>query len=100
MPEMIDVLDKNGNKTGEVATRDEVHKNGLWHRSIAVAILNEKDEILLQQRSHNKKKNPDMWDISVAGHIDAGESVLVAAMRETAEELGISGGGGKFLLSH
>ena len=29
MEELIDVLDENGNKTGEVATRKEVHKKGL-----------------------------------------------------------------------
>ena len=29
MEEMIDVLDENGVKTGEVVTRKEVHKNGL-----------------------------------------------------------------------
>lgn len=40
--ELIDVLDENGIKTGEVLSRDEVHKRGLWHRAIVVAIVNEK----------------------------------------------------------
>ena len=51
MEELIDVLDENGVKTGEVLTRKEVHKRGLWHRAIAVAIINEQNEILIQQRS-------------------------------------------------
>lgn len=46
--ELIDVLDENGVLTGEVLTRSEVHKKGLWHRSIVVAIVNEKNEVLLQ----------------------------------------------------
>lgn len=85
--ELIDVLDENGILTGEVLPRSEVHKRGLWHRAIVVAIVNEKNEILIQQRNHNKDKNPDMWDISVAGHISAGQDSLSAAAREINEEI-------------
>jgi len=90
MLEMIDVLDENGVKTGRVATRDTVHHEGLWHRCIVVAILNDKNEILLQQRAHSKAKNPDMWDISVAGHISAGQDSLSAAAREINEEVSVN----------
>lgn len=58
--ELIDVLNENGVKTGKIASRDEVHQKGLWHRAIVVAIINEKNEILLQQRSANKEKNANM----------------------------------------
>ena len=47
--EYIDVLDENGVKTGEILSRREIHKRGLWHRAIVVAVINEKNEILLQQ---------------------------------------------------
>lgn len=63
MVELIDILDKNEIKTGETATRKEVHKKGLWHRAIVVAIINNNNETLLQQRSYNKEKNAGMWDI-------------------------------------
>lgn len=88
--ELLDVLDENGIKTGEVLPRSEVHKRGLWHRIIVVAIINEKNEILIQQRSHNKDKNPDMWDISVTGHLAAGQDSLTAATREISEEVSVS----------
>lgn len=88
--ELIDVLDENGIKTGDILTRKEVHKKGLWHRIIVVAIINEKNEILIQQRSHNKDKNPDMWDISVTGHLSAGQDSLTAATREISEEVSVS----------
>ncbi len=52
--ELIDVLDENGIFTGQVLSRDEVHQKGLWHRAIVVAIINEKNQILLQQRSFKK----------------------------------------------
>lgn len=88
--ELIDVLDENGIKTGEILSRDEIHKKGLWHRAIVVAIVNEKNEILLQQRSKNKEKNAGMWDISVAGHISTGQDALSAAAREINEEVSVS----------
>lgn len=90
MEELIDVLDENGVKTGEVLTRKEVHKRGLWHRAIAVAIINEQNEILIQQRSLKKEKNAGMWDISVAGHISSGQDALSAASREINEEVSVN----------
>lgn len=90
MEEMLDVLDENGIKTGEILPRSVVHKRGLWHRIIVVAIINEKNEILIQQRSHNKDKNPDMWDISVTGHLSTGQDSLTAATREISEEVSVS----------
>jgi len=90
MEELIDVLDENGVKTGEVLTRKEVHKRELWHRAIAVAIVNEENQILMQQRSYNKDKNAGMWDISVAGHISSGQDALTAASREINEEVSVN----------
>ncbi len=90
MEEMIDVLDENGVKTGEIVTRKEVHKRGLWHRAIVVAIINEKNEILIQQRSANKDKNPNKWDISAAGHISSGQDALMGATREINEEVSVN----------
>ena len=87
--ELIDVLDENGVFTGEVLPRDEIHKRGLWHRAIVVAIINEENQILLQQRSAKKEKNANMWDISVAGHISSGQDALSAAAREINEEVSV-----------
>ena len=88
--ELIDVLDENGVKTGEILSREEIHKKGLWHRAIVVAIVNDKNEILLQQRSLDKEKNAGMWDISVAGHISTGQDAISAAAREINEEVSVS----------
>ena len=89
MEEMIDVLDENGVKTGEVVTRKEVHKNGLWHRIIVVSIINKNGNLLMQQRSLNKDSNPGKWDVSAAGHVSSGQTSTESAIRETQEELGI-----------
>lgn len=87
--EMLDVLDEHGEKTGRVASRAEVHARGYWHRVVCVAVIDEQNRILLQQRSKNSSTNPGKWDISAAGHVGAGEDALASAVRETAEEVGI-----------
>lgn len=89
MEEMIDVLDENGVKTGEVLTRKDVHKLGLWHKIIVIAIIDKDNQILMQQRSFTKDTNPGQWDISAAGHVSAGQTPLEAAVREINEEVGI-----------
>ena len=45
-------------------------------------------EILLQKRQ-NTGFMDGYWDISASGHVEEGESVTQAAVRETKEELGI-----------
>ncbi len=89
MEELIDVLDENGIKTGRVLPRSEIHKKGLWHKIVVTAIINSNNEILMQQRSYKKIRESGMWDISVAGHVSAGENTLDAAVREIEEEIGI-----------
>lgn len=92
MDEMIDVLDENtGEKTGEVISKSEAHKTGIWHGSIHVLIVNnDKSKTLLQKRCAEKKLYPNTWDIAVGGHISAGEDDITSAKRELEEELGLN----------
>ena len=52
-------------------------------------IIDDKGNVLLQKRSANKKLWPNMWDVTVGGHVDSGEFGRQALIRETREELGI-----------
>ena len=87
--EYLEIVDEENNLTGKTEERDIVHAKGLWHREIAVWIMNEKGEILLQKRSPNKKQGANNWSTSCAGHVDIGEEPIKAAIREIREELGI-----------
>lgn len=87
--EYIDILDPGGNKTGEKKLKKEVHARGLWHRTAHIWLMNPKGELLIQKRSPEKESHPNLWDISAAGHVDAGEDAVTAAIRETREELGL-----------
>ena len=90
MDELLDIVDRNGNSTGKTALKSEAHKNGWYHNTIHLWLYTLKGEILLQQRSHKKAIYPLLWDVSVAGHIDAGESFETATIRETEEEIGLT----------
>lgn len=87
--ELFDVINENGDPTGQVKTRADVHRDGDLHRAIFVAIINSKNEIIIQKRAPDKDTHPNEWDISVAGHISAGQTSLSAAQREVSEELSI-----------
>ncbi len=89
MGELIDVLNEKGAYTGKIETREICYKEGLWHKAVAVFIVNSKDQVLLQKRSANKKMWPNMWDITAGGHVIAGEFGFQTIIREVKEELGI-----------
>lgn len=86
--EVLDILDKNGNKTGEVKPRKEVHSNGDWHKGFHIWIINSKKELLIQRRSPNKDVYPNKLYVSVAGHPVSGEDELEGIKREISEEIG------------
>lgn len=89
MEEKFDVLNELGEFTGEVATREDCHKKGLWHRAVYAFIIDDEGNVLLQKRSANKKLWPNLWDVTVGGHVDSGEFGRQALIREVKEELGI-----------
>lgn len=89
MEEYFDILDGKGQYTGKIDTSENCHKNGLWHKAVAVFIINSKEQVLLQRRSLNKKLWPNMWDLTAGGHVLAGEFGFEAIIRECKEELGI-----------
>lgn len=86
--ELLEYFDENNTECIGTAEREEVHKKELWHREIAVWVMNERYEILLQRRSANKKQYPNKYAVC-AGHIDLGEEPKVAAIRELEEETGL-----------
>lgn len=55
---------------------------------IVTAALVREDHVLLAHRRPDKHAYPNVWDLA-GGHIDAGETELVALAREISEELGV-----------
>jgi len=88
--EYIDVITPEGTLTGVSKPRGEIHREGIWHRSVHIWVLNDKEELLIQRRALEKESHPGLWDVSCAGHIESGDSSRQAAVRELKEELGLT----------
>ena len=88
--EMLDIFSRNGEYLG-VESRDFCHsgKANVYHKAVLIWFKNSKGEILVTKRAMNKKQYPGKWEMSAAGHVDAGESPLDTCVREIKEELGI-----------
>lgn len=89
--ELLPIVDENGNVI-DAATRKECHSGSkLLHPVVHLHILNEtKDALYMQKRSMLKDIQPGKWDTAVGGHVDLGENVNMALMREAKEELGLT----------
>jgi len=90
MDELIDILTSTGEFTCKTALKSEAHLKGLYHQTVHVWFYTDDKKILLQKRASVKKVFPNLWDVSAAGHIGAGEKIEVAAIREVKEEIGLT----------
>ena len=79
--ELVDIVDENNKLTGQVEEKTLTHKKCLWHRHVSSWIMNKKGEVLLQKRSADKPRNPSKW-AKTGGHVDSGEDVKDAILRE------------------
>ncbi len=86
--ELIDIVTREGKPTGKIALKSIIHTKGYYHNTAHIWFYSSDGKILLAQRAASKTICPLLWDVSVAGHVDAGESIEAAAIRETKEELG------------
>ena len=71
-----------------VSEKLQAHKDALLHRAISVFILNEKDEMLLQQRALDKYHSFGLWSNACCTHPRPNENITIAANRRLKEELG------------
>lgn len=72
-----------GEKIGEVS-KALAHREGLWHATIHVWVLDDQGRLVFQHRSTRKAHRPGLWGVSVGGHVGLHED----GTREVAEEIG------------
>lgn len=66
----------------------EAHEKAVLHRAFSVFVLNDRKEIMLQQRAAHKYHSPLLWTNTCCSHQRTGETNLQAGLRRLNEEMG------------
>ncbi len=66
----------------------EAHEKAILHRAFSVFIVNDKGELLLQQRAASKYHSPMLWTNTCCSHQREGETNIEAGKRRLLEEMG------------
>ncbi len=87
--EKVILVDENDAVVGFMP-KLEAHQKGLLHRAFSVFILNDKGELLLQQRALQKYHSPGLWTNTCCSHQREGENNIDAGKRRLQEEMGFT----------
>lgn len=86
--EYVILVDANDNELG-VMEKMEAHEKGVLHRAFSLFIVNDKGQMLLQQRALTKYHSPGLWTNACCSHPRKDEDLLEAVKRRAKEELNI-----------
>ncbi len=87
--EPLILVDTDGMEVGNLS-KEACHKDkGILHRAFSIFILDAKGNVLIQQRSQQKKLWPLYWSNSCCSHPRLGEKIEDAANRRLEQELSI-----------
>ncbi|HLF51581.1 isopentenyl-diphosphate Delta-isomerase [Flavobacterium sp.] len=85
--ELVVLVNENDEQIG-LMPKLEAHEKAILHRAFSVFVLNEKNEIMLQQRAHQKYHSPLLWTNTCCSHQREGETNIQAGDRRLFEEMG------------
>lgn len=85
--EKVILVDSNDNPIG-LMNKLEAHEKAVLHRAFSVFILNDKNELMLQQRAHHKYHSPLLWTNTCCSHQRENETNIQAGTRRLREEMG------------
>lgn len=88
--ELLILVDASDAETGFLSKGQCHDGEGVLHRAFSVFLFNEHGELLLQQRSGDKRLWPLYWSNSCCSHPRKGESMAVATARRLQDELNVS----------
>jgi isopentenyl-diphosphate delta-isomerase len=85
--ENVILVNENDQQIG-LMPKLEAHEKALLHRAFSVFILNDRNEIMLQQRAAHKYHSPLLWTNTCCSHQREGETNIDAGSRRLFEEMG------------
>ena len=86
--ELVDLYDENRIPLGRTAERHAPKGIGEHRIVVHVCVFDSRGRLLIQKRTLEKRIWPGLWDVTVGGGVDAGETSRQGAEREFREELG------------
>ncbi|WP_124981218.1 isopentenyl-diphosphate Delta-isomerase [Nonlabens xiamenensis] len=89
MIEQVILVNEKDEQVG-LMEKIEAHEKALLHRAFSVFVLNDKNEIMLQQRAFGKYHSPGLWTNTCCSHQREGESNIAAGKRRLMEEMGFT----------
>ena len=89
--ENVILVNKNDEQIG-LMPKMEAHEKAVLHRAFSDFVLNDKNEIMLQQRASNKYHSPLLWTNTCCSHQREGETNIQAGSRRLFEEMGFETG--------
>lgn len=87
--ELLILVDDDDNNIGYLSKALCHDGEGTLHRAFSVFLFNQNGELLLQQRSSDKRLWPEFWSNSCCSHPRKGESLEVATARRLQDELNV-----------
>jgi len=87
MEEKVILVNQNDEPIG-LMPKMEAHEKAVLHRAFSVFVMNDKGEIMLQQRAGHKYHSPWLWTNTCCSHQRDGETNLEAGKRRLMEEMG------------
>lgn len=85
--EIVILVDQEDNQIGTMP-KMEAHEKAVLHRAFSVFVMNNKGEVMLQQRAAHKYHSPLLWTNTCCSHQRVGETNLEAGKRRLEEEMG------------
>lgn len=85
--EQVILVNSNDEPIG-VMNKLEAHEKAVLHRAFSVFILNDRNEVMLQQRARHKYHSPLLWTNTCCSHQREGETNTEAGKRRLFEEMG------------
>jgi len=89
MLEHVILVNENDEPIG-LMEKLEAHQKGVLHRAFSVFILNDKNELMLQQRAQSKYHSPLLWTNTCCSHQKPNETNTEAGSRRLQEEMGFT----------